>query len=490
MPSEYHRERSQLRQTIAYGYAAVLPILSSVITVRTPALHEIPFALSFTTICALGALAGFGPALLSIAVSIISFNLPYSAPLHTAGTLTFGRIERSLVLVSAAFFITLLSWKQRSTQRMLRSTLSSLRERTEALSQAQQASELATWVFNADTMETFWDEGSTEIFGRPFAELHRKALPLEFVHPDDRNHLSDALRAAVETGHPLRLEFRALWPDDEVRWLEVRGSRISSSSNLWRGSTFDITRRKRVESALLRSEKLAAMGRLASTIAHEVNNPLESVTNLLYLMRQDNSLAEPTRSYLTLAEQELARLSHITRLTLSFARSPSVSVVDLAEVCDSVLSIYRHRCDSLNISVQRNLTPGAEIEIPPHELRQILVNLIANAIDAVQGDSRIIRLQGSMQEDHAILLVEDNGAGIDTAHQAHVFDAFFTTKADMGTGIGLWVTRELVEKNNGTIFVESGDLGEGMRTRFRLQFPLATPKPAEVVAEPPAELIP
>jgi PAS domain S-box len=473
---------SRLRRVIAYACTVVLPVLATWFTVRTPSLHGIPFALNFAIICGLGALAGFGPALVSIVVSTIAFNLPFSSALHA--NFAPGHYRRSLILIASAFFITLLSWKQRSTERRLRATLASLRERTTVLTQAQQASDLATWVFNARTLETLWDEGSTEIFGRPFSDLNRKALPLEFVFPDDRQPLTDAVKLAIQTGQPLRVEYRIVWPNGEVHWLEARGTRVADSSDLWRGTTFDITRRKAVKSALIQSEKLAAVGRIASTIAHEVNNPLESVTNLLYLIDKDDTLNTTTRSYLSLAEQELSRLSNITRLTLSFARSGSlIATVPLAETCDSVLSIYRHRCDVLEIQVKRHYAPGVEIDIPTHELRQILINLIANAVDAVKGSVRRIRIETSVAKERAILLVEDNGHGIEPADQPRIFDAFYTTKAEMGTGIGLWVTRELVEKNGGTIAVESGDLEDGMRTRFRVSFPLAASGAVEVAAE-------
>jgi PAS domain S-box-containing protein len=461
----------------------VLPVFATWFTLRTPTLHGIPFALNFTIICGLGALAGFGPALVSICVSIISFTLLFSSALQN--NLATGQYKRFIILIAAAFFITLLSWKQRSTERKLRSTLASLRERTTALTQAQQASDLATWVFSSRTMETLWDEGSTEIFGRPFPDLNRKALPLEFVFPDDRQNFTEAVTNAIQTGQPLRIEYRVIWPNGEVHWLEARGSQVAGLSDLWRGTTFDITRRKAVESALIQSEKLAAVGRIASTIAHEVNNPLESVTNLLYLIDKDDTLNATTRSYLSLAEQELSRLSNITRLTLSFARSGSlIATVALAETCDSVLSLYQHRCDVLEIQVKQHYTPGVEIDIPTHELRQILVNLVANAVDAVQGSVRKIRIETSVAKERAILLVEDNGHGIDPSDQPRIFDAFFTTKAEMGTGIGLWVTRELVEKSGGTITVESGDLEDDMRTRFRVSFPLAASRAVEAAAEP------
>jgi PAS domain S-box-containing protein len=458
-----------------YFCAVALPLLAAWITVRTPELHGIPFALNFSVIAGLGALAGPGPALVSILTSVAAFSLPFN-PLRQQFNFSLGQVERTATLLAAAFFLTFLSWKQRSAENKLRSTLESLQERTEALTLAQQGSDLGTWLFNSDTMETFWDPGSTRVFGRPFVDLDNKALPMDFILPEDRDRFRESIETAVHTGQPLRAEYRVLWPNGEVHWLEARGSKVPGSHHLWRGATFDVTRRKVVETALIRSEKLAAMGRLASTVAHEVNNPLESVTNLLYLIDADETLNDTTRSYVTLAEEEIARLANITRLTLTFARSASVRApVKIAEVLDAVLSIYQRRCDLLDITVERFYTPGIEIEIAPHELRQILINLIANAIDAFNGDKPLLRLHTIRHDSRAVILVEDNGTGIEIADQARIFDAFFSTKSDVGTGIGLWVTKELVEKNGGSISVESGDLDQNMRTRFRLEFAASSP---------------
>src|SRR6202011_1708717 len=282
----------------------------------------------------------------------------------------------------------------------LRATLASLQERTEALSQAQQASELATWLFNSETMTTAWDEGSTEIFGRSFKEFNHLTSPLEHVVPKDRDHMCHTVAAAVASGAPIKFEFRVRWPNGDIRWLETRGTRVHPTSRFWRGVTFDITHRKVVEAALVRSEKLAAMGRLASTVAHEVNNPLEAVTNLLFLARTDPALNPPTHSYLTLAEQELARLANITRLTLSFVRTRGVSgPVEVSQVLDSVLCLFRCKCEVMNVTVERAYTPGVHIEIPEHELRQILINLISNAVDALVPGQPCIRLQTIQLQD-------------------------------------------------------------------------------------------
>jgi signal transduction histidine kinase len=467
------RNTATLLKWLAYGCAVTGPLLARWITAHTPALHGIPFSLNFVCIAALAAFGGLGPALVGILVSIASFGFHPTSP-QNQFSFTSENLERASVLFAAAFCLTALAWKQRRAESRLRATLASLQERTEALSQAQQAGEFATWLFNSETMTAAWDEGSTEIFGCPFEEFNYLTSPLDYVVPEDRDRVCHTVTAAVASGAPIQFEFRVRWPNGDIHWLEARGTRVHPTSSFWRGVTFNITRRKAVEAALVRSEKLAAMGRLASTVAHEVNNPLEAVTNLLYLARTDPTLKQATHSYLTLAEEELARLSKITRLTLSFVRTKAVSgPIQVSQVLDGVLSMFRCKCEEMNVTVERAYTPGVHIEIAEHELRQILINLLSNAVDALGPGQPRIRLQTLHLQDKVALIVEDNGHGIQVRDKARVFDPFFTTKEEVGTGIGLWVTKELVEKNAGHITVDSGDLPDTMTTRFRLEFPAA-----------------
>jgi len=241
--------------------------------------------------------------------------------------------------------------------------------------------------------------------------------------------------------------------------------------------TMDITERKRAETAVLRQEKLAAMGRMASTVAHEINNPLEAVTNLLYLANMDETLSPGTKAYLGLAEQELARLSEITRLTLGYARNTALKQsIILADSVEDVLKIFRHRYQAKNIKIFLRFDAQVSVWLALHELRQILINLISNAADAVSANDakdRRIGVDVHTNGSRAILEISDNGSGVSAEALPHIFEPFFTTKGDVGTGIGLWVTRELVESNGGKIAAESGDLADGMKTRLRVEFPIS-----------------
>jgi len=146
---------------------------------------------------------------------------------------------------------------------------------------------------------------------------------------------------------------------------------------------------------------------------------------------------------------------------------------------EDVLSILQHRFEASEVKIERHYQPGVRISIPPHELRQIATNLIANASDAVsnKGPAAKVAIRIEHHGDKAVLLVEDNGSGIAAPNLQRIFDPFFSTKKEVGTGIGLWVTKEIVEKNGGHISAQSGDLPSGFHTSFRLEFPLATSLP-------------
>jgi PAS domain S-box-containing protein len=354
-----------------------------------------------------------------------------------------------------------------------RRALTALEERTEELILSQQGSHCASWRYDTrDKMR--WQRGGFEVFGVSFDELEKLESPIELIHPDDQEDVRSAIAEMIATRGPLHVEYRVIFPSGEVHWNEARGMPVAGKHPIWRGVTFDITDRKLSENALLRSEKLAAMGRLASTVAHEINNPLEAVTNLLYLARTDAELSEESQSYLATAEAELARLADITRLTLGFVRNSSnARNIDPANTIDEVLSIFRHRFEMKNIQVERRYEKGLAIHIPSHELRQIFTNLISNSADALAENSAVLSIRMGREGKAAVVTIEDNGSGISDADMQRIFEPFFSTKQDVGTGIGLWVTRELVEKNGGEISVHSGDLDGGMKTSFRIEFPLA-----------------
>lgn len=459
-----------------YILAVCLPVLTAVVSSRFDTFSRTPYALSLLAIAFVASLGGISPSILAVAVSVVArFSL-----LATAGQPLPAWPAESIRIASilaAALIFSVTTRNRRIAQAALQVAHDELRDRTDALVESLHSSKCASWTMEAGSNRgPVWFGGSYRIFGRPFSEIDRLDSFLDCLYPEDKERMAELLVQMKTSKDPILFEYRALLPDGGLHWFEMRANRVLGTAALWRGLTMDITERKFTESVLLRSEKLAAMGRLASTVAHEINNPLEAVTNLLYLAQSDKSLHPETQAYLLTAEKELARLGEITRLTLGFVRNSSIpQSVEIASIADEVLSIFRHRLDSKGVSIERTYEPDIKIQIAPHELRQILTNLISNASDAIEGpEPRIgIRIEQN-GVDGIRVIVEDNGSGIAPAAVLHVFEPFFTTKMDTGTGIGLWVTHELVQSNGGRITAESGTLGDGVKTRFTIDFPAAT----------------
>jgi signal transduction histidine kinase len=233
----------------------------------------------------------------------------------------------------------------------------------------------------------------------------------------------------------------------------------------------------RAQDALRRSEKLAVTGRLAASIAHEINNPLEAVTNLLYLMRASENPAQ-AHSWLAQADQELARVAEITRQTLRFYREPSHPVeTAVAGVLHSVLVLYNSRLLAANVEVLLdNEAPEAKVLASPGELRQVIANIVGNAIDAMRHGGRL-RLR--ISEDDGVagaprvrLTIGDTGSGIPASLLPTIFEPFVTTKGETGTGLGLWVTGEIMRRNGWDIRVRSRSGSSRSGTVFSITMPL------------------
>ena len=227
----------------------------------------------------------------------------------------------------------------------------------------------------------------------------------------------------------------------------------------------DITMERRTQEALLASEKLAVAGRLAATIAHEIHNPLDSVSNLLYLMRTGVT-EEESKQFMDMAEQELTRVTQISRAMLGLYRESKAPVhVDLREMMQEILLLMEHRFSELRVTVHTDLPSIVTVDAFPAELRQVFTNLITNAAEAASpgGDVRIsisphyagIGTNGQRGQSGALVVIADNGPGIADDVRPHLFQPFFTTKGERGTGLGLWVSRGIINKHGGTIDLAS-----------------------------------
>ncbi|HEX4068000.1 MAG TPA: ATP-binding protein [Acidobacteriaceae bacterium] len=235
----------------------------------------------------------------------------------------------------------------------------------------------------------------------------------------------------------------------------------------------------RAQDALRRSEKLAVTGRLAASIAHEINNPLEAVTNLLFLMRSSENPSQ-AHSYLASADQELARVAEITRQTLRFYREPSHPVeTEVAGVLRSVLVLYSSRLAAAGVIVESEIeAPSATVLASPGELRQVIANIVGNAIDAMRHGGRLrVRISEEQPSDESArlrLTIADTGSGIPPSLLPTIFEPFVTTKGETGTGLGLWVTGEIIRRNGWTIRVRSHCGPDKSGTIFSITMPLSS----------------
>ncbi len=324
--------------------------------------------------------------------------------------------------------------------------------------------------------------------GRPESEHIGKSLR-EFVGGLGPAAIVDRVEARIEhvfrTGEPVPdCEIAGTLPaepDRERAWLcNFYPVRTNASEVRWVGVTVvEITERLRSEEAMRRSEKLAAAGRLAASIAHEINNPLESVTNLLYLLQNHASLDAEAQGYTRLAQQELARVAEITQQTLRFYRQSTVPLdISVGDILKSVLVLHQGRLQAARVEVRRRADQDVKLFAFAGELRQLFANLIGNAVDAMPRGGRLhVRVRPALKDGQrgVCVTVADTGVGMTEAVRRRIFEPFFTTKEATGTGLGLWVSDEILKKHRGTIVVRSrvaGPLHASAGTVFRVFFPL------------------
>lgn len=288
-------------------------------------------------------------------------------------------------------------------------------------------------------------------------------------------------RESIRTGQRFEMVFPLRGADGMYRdflTLIVPVRDVTGKVVRWFGTNTDITEQRRAEETLRKSEKLAATGRLAASIAHEINNPLEAVANLLYLAKRQPSDVE---RYLSAAEQELDRIAEITKHTLGFYRETSTPVeINVVDVTNGVLALYDRKLRFKKIKVNRRFSEEAKILGFPGEIRQILANLVANAIEAMKPEGCLsIKVSSSLEwtgthRSGVRVTIGDNGSGISREQMEKIFEPFYTTKKDMGTGLGLWLTQNLVRKHQGTIRVRSTSDSERSGTAFSIFLPLKT----------------
>jgi len=352
---------------------------------------------------------------------------------------------------------------------------------------AKHLSELAAIVDSSDDVIlskdlngiiTSWNTAATRVFGYSAEEIVGTSILTlipEHLHSDEKTIIEN-IRNGRRVEH-----FETIRRTKDGRLLDVSltvspikddQGRIIGASKILR----DISGRKRIEDSLLQAEKIAATGRMAATIAHEINNPLEAVVNLLYLLRPMISDPEGI-SYLNSAESELGRVSHIAKQTLGYYREHSSAIcVNLGDIAEHAITIYEPRCTAAGIAIQKTFESSRKVVLRRGEMMQVISNLIANSIYGMpEGGTLSISVRDAVAPaDGVVLTVTDDGVGIASEVLPRVFDAFFTTRTTIGTGIGLFVAKQFVESHGGQITIESHVEPDMHGTTVQVYLPLHT----------------
>jgi signal transduction histidine kinase len=358
------------------------------------------------------------------------------------------------------------------------------RQTADRLRQALDAAQLGTWSWDRATDLLDPDERAAQLFHiQPHVPITRTELRERIIAAEDLGKVTESLRHSLVSGGHYNAEYHISGPEGVQNWVSASGIATfapdSSTITGMVGTVQDITSRKTEESALRQSEKLAATGRLAAAIAHEINNPLEAVTNLIYLSRTDPDVPPPVQRLLETADSELARVAQIAQQTLGFYRDTTRPVeIDLNELLHSVVDLFARKMVSARIVCSLDLEPGLRICGLQGELRQVFSNLVVNAIDAVDSISKTgrIHIRGRHlrgPRDAVSVVVCDDGSGIPLPAREQIFSPFFTTKGSIGTGLGLWVTRGFVEKQGGSIHFRTRTV-DPSGTIFRVFLPNPT----------------
>lgn len=302
--------------------------------------------------------------------------------------------------------------------------------------------------------ERMFDYSAKEMIGRPITTI----IPAE-LHHDEQKILDTITRGErIERRQTVRMTRRGERMDVSLTVSPVRdeAGRVIGAASIAR----DITQEKKTEQALRMTERLASVGRMAATVAHEINNPLESVTNLVYLAK-GCAVREDVQKYLKTIDEELDRVSHLTKQTLGFYREAKApSAVRIGPMVDSLVSFFTTRARNKGIEIVREIRQDPEIYAVAGEIRQVVTNLLSNSIDAVGSGGLIrIRIGATCIHDNEApgvrITVADSGPGISPSIRLRLFEPFFTTKTDVGTGLGLWVCSNIVKRHHGAIRVKS-----------------------------------
>jgi PAS domain S-box-containing protein len=334
---------------------------------------------------------------------------------------------------------------------------------------------------NLDGIVTSWNRGAERIYGYKAGEVIGNSIVLIF--PPDRREELDEIMRRVRRGEKLE-HYETVRRTKDGRLLDISltispiydgGGELKGASAIGR----DITEIRRAEAALRLSERLASVGRLAATVTHEINNPLDSIGNVLYLLAQ-RGLSDEDTTLVHYAQEELRRVLQIVRQTLAFNRSVSFpSEFTVRDTMDDVLDMYQRKIQNSRVSIEKRYDYNGKILAHAVEIRQVFANLVRNAIEAIERTGHLLvavhqsRSWKDLSKVGVRILVIDDGSGIPEGVRDKMFSPFFSTKEEKGTGLGLWVSKQIVTRHGGTIRFRTR-VGKG--TCFSVFLPLRPPE--------------
>jgi PAS domain S-box-containing protein len=436
-------------------------------------MRQDPFAIFIVAVVVSARYFGFGPALVCTAASGIAIDYFAFEP-RFRFSLSANDYGRLLGFIAVSVLTAGLA-----RQRYRAQTRAGQIQRQMAA--MVESSDDAIFTGDVNGIITSWNGGAERLYGYSAAEAI--GMSVDILGPPERPEEIPGITRKVMQGEPIHHISERMRKDGTRITVDISLSPIRNERGVVIGASsiaHDITAQRRSEEALRRNEKLATAGRLAAAVAHEINNPLEAVTNLIYLARHHPKKQD---QYLSMAEKEVLRVAAIAQQMLGFVReTSSPSPLNVAATLDDVLLLYMRQLNEKHIQIEKSYDPSVEIQGFAGELRQLFSNLILNALDALDDGGHLTlhvargrewsNGQGSVaHRTGARVTIADNGSGIQQTDLTRIFEPFYSTKGDAGTGLGLWLSHGIVQKHEGSIRVRSRTTPGSSGTVFSVFLP-------------------
>jgi PAS domain S-box-containing protein len=455
-------------KTFRYAAAAMTVWLALSLWTLSSVLQRHPVTIFLAMVLLTARFLGFGPALFCSLLSAVCLEVFAFVP-HFSFALSGSNFERLAAFLAISIFAGSMARQKTLAE-------SRANQSTREMAAIVEYSDDAIFSTRPDGTITSWNRGAERLYG--YSAQEAVGLPVSLLAPPEkRAEAENNVQVLSKGGHIEPYQTERVRKDGTRVPVSLTISPLRNAEREIVGASAiarDLSAQKQSEEAVRRSEKLATAGRLAASVAHEINNPLEAVINLLYLARHDAANAE---QYLIMAEQEIGRIARLAQQTLGFVRDNTLpGSMDPSAIVDEMLELYSRKLQSKKIHVSRRYRNHTEISGYSGELRQLLANLLVNAVDAMSdGGSLQVRVTSARDwrngEDGIRITVADNGSGIPGENRGRIFEPFFTTKKDTGTGLGLWVSRGIVQKHGGTIRLRSRISGPKTGTVFVIFLP-------------------